>query len=847
MNIFKAASFSIAGICLIYFIYALLTGDNLALPWEVDTTFKTRPLLLEYFQLNGESAGLYVDQIISWQKFYTGEIQFLGWPETIVFCLFFIALITVSTVVTYLDRFSYFITSGIIVFVLIQMRLEELGIAQEYLTYAVIGGYAIVSYLFHSFYPNTKLWIRISAITLLYGIILGVILLGTNLTNPHLVAISYGIIGPVILSTIFIVFIAGDNIFTLFKLTTQGSSNGKESFKHFLIIGTIYVWLAILIFLQRTGYINISLFEETPYVLLVFSMASGYFCIDRKLHSIQDIFGITLLKNWLYPISCSLVLGLIAFAHLTINDSIVNALEWVIILSHMTFGLVFFVYALANFVSPLFENIEVWPVFFQGLRAPVLVARFLAFVLFLGGMFYLDNRPYYQVKAGQYGMLAALGKKVGNDILTDQYYRQSVFHDFYNFKANYSLAQIAKRADEVESVPIKLNNILRGAESPKARIAYSNYYAERDLLYQELTTLLNSIESENSPEAKNNLGLSHYRYSNYDSAYNYFVNDLSANSVVSEGNLAALNYDLAAKIKFDTTVNYKYTNDINVMINRQALANAQGDVIPYNLSLNPDTILTRPALFYLYNAALNQSDTEKDFILQTIDYYLASSKNDQYNNFLLIARAVGHYNQGNVNEAFRSIENSIAASQASAGFPYFVKAVWAFDQGQVDLTIESLDNASKKGYYEPQVQPFVDGLKELNNYSEVADISDQLGALENEKINLDSATYIKRLKTIADLNAFDHKTTLSAIEKISVYNDKDPDIYSILLSAININSNSPELLTAYIYQCARSGYSSFGKTAIDRLETMVGAEKIIEVEDKFESIQKERLADLIGK
>ena len=69
-------------------MYALIIGDNLALPWEIETTFKTRPLLLEYFQLKGQAAGLYIDQIISWQKFTTGVILYLGWPETILLIAF---------------------------------------------------------------------------------------------------------------------------------------------------------------------------------------------------------------------------------------------------------------------------------------------------------------------------------------------------------------------------------------------------------------------------------------------------------------------------------------------------------------------------------------------------------------------------------------------------------------------------------------------------------------------------------------------------------------------------------------------------------------------------------------
>lgn len=819
-------------------------GDNQALPWQIDNTYKTRPLLLEYFQLNGQAAGLYVDQIISWQKFTTGDIQYLTWPETILFIVFFLALITITTVVTYLDRFTYFIVSGVVVFVLIQLQLEELGISDPYLTYGTIGGYIVGSYLFQSLYPQTKLWIRLLVSIVIYGALVAIILLVANISHPHLVAISFGIMGPAIFATVFIVFIAGDNIFSLFKLTTQSSTNGKNSLKHFLIIGLLYVAITILIFLQRTGYTAFDIYLVNPYILLILSMISGFSALEKKLHSVVNM-ELKLIKYWLYPIGASLTLVLIGFAHLSVNDSIINAIEWVIILSHMAFAITFFCYALANFASPLVENLEVWHVFFKGLRAPVLVARFLGFVLFLGGMFYLENRPYYQVRAGQYAMLAAVAEKFENPLLTDQYYKQSVFFDFYNFKANYSLARIAKREDEIKDIPIKLNNIIKGGINPKARVAYANYYADRDLLYRELSSLMNSPESLSNPEVKNNLGLSHYRYSNYDSAYKYFSINQQASSQVSEANMAALNYDLAAQINFDTTANYQYTDEINVMINRQALANAQGNVIGYELALNKDTLLLKGELFYLYNAALNQTDTNKEFILNAIDFYLTNAKNQQFSSFLSIAKAVGNYNEGNVNMAFRTLESTIASNQSNAGFPYFMKAVWAFDQGQVEMTVESLEAAQRSGYNEPQIKPFIDELKILERYTEKADISEKLKILEGKRGVLDSTTYISNLIDIANLNAFDESTTLGALERLRAYAVAEKEIYDLLLTIIKVNPKSPKLLEQYIYQCARSGLSNFGRTALRNLEPMMESAQYGDVQEKFQIIQKERREKII--
>lgn len=667
----------------------------------------------------------------------------------------------------------------------------------------------------------------------------------TNVADPHLVTLSYGILSPIIFVTIFIVFIAGDNIFTLFKLTTQGSTNGKNSLKHFAIIGAIYVALAVLLFLQRTGYTELDIYFLNPYVLLVLSVVSGFYCIERKLEGLSDTLDLKLIRYWLYPVGACLLFALVAWAQLTVNDSIINAIEWVIIISHMTFGLAFYAYALINFIPPLMENLEVWPVFFKGLRTPILMVRLLAFILFLGGIFYLENRPYYQVKAGQFSMLASLAHEIDNELLTDQYYKQSVYFDFYNFKANYSLTRIAEGERELNEVPSQLRSILEASINPKARVALGNYYAERDMLYRELTTLMDSPESVTSGQTRNNLGLSHYRYTNYDSAYSYLEGNEGKSSVVSEANLAALNYDLAARVNFDTTVNYQHMDDIHVMINRQALANAQGNFIDFELELDNDTLLLKEDLFYLYNAALNQESTEKPKILEAIDYYLNSDKNDIYANFLLIAKAMALYNAGEINQAFNTINISIASNQGTAGFPYFTKAIWAFDQGQVDLTIENLEQAQKNGYNEPQAKDFVEKIKVLEAYAEKADISDLLDQLEEEKSVLDSAQYTERLLNIATKNAFDTETTLKAIEDLREVNEDE--VYGILLEAIDVNVNSSELLEQYIYECARTGLSNFGRTALSKISTMVDATVYNEISERFNSLVAARRAQFLNR
>lgn len=835
-NILKYLGLVLASLGLIWFGYAWFTGDELTLPWQVESSFKTRPFLLEYFSINGKPGGVVADQIISWQKFRTGELQYLLWPEKVLFMIIMITMAIGTLTVTYLNRFSYFIFSGFIIFCLIQLRLEELGVADPYLTYGLIGAYLLLTYYFQAINKKVSVLIRLISITLLYGSFIALVNYLPNMDYPNIVVLSFGFLGPLLWVTLFIIFIAGDNIYSLFKLTTQGSTEGKNSLIHFGIIGAVYVLLVALMFMEKNEDLQLDLFLISPESLLIASMISGYFCFDQKIKTFNIAGDTFVLKDWLYAVLCALTLGVVAYAKITANDAIENAVDWVILISHLAFGAAFFVYALINFLPALLQNMQVWHIFFEGPRTPMLTVRLFCVIMIVGGFLYLENRPYRMAKAGQYTMLASLAEYIDNDLLADQYHQQSNFFEFYNFRSNYALAQKARTTKERQEIPERLIAIMRGGENPKARVAYSNYFAERNDLYRTLSSLMYAPESKYNDQVQNNLGMAHYEYQNYDSAYRYFSASLGGGAYVSESNLAALNYDIAAQVDFDTTINYEYENNIHLKLNRQALANAQHQFLPFSFELDPDTILTREQLFYIYNAALGQKRDDYKEVEEAITYYRSSLKNAQYNTFLLTSLSFLYYHSGRVNNAFETIELVIASNLAAAGFPYYVKAVWAYDQGQSDLAVESINNARKRGFDEPALRNFMDDLKLVLDYDQQADISPLLQEARANQASVSPEEFLEKLKEIASTNAFDVSTTLEALTLAESAGLTTQEKYELLRNAIKVNNQSAELWKAYVIACAENNYRTFGETALESLSDLVSEEELELVREDFEEI-----------
>ncbi|WP_268123522.1 tetratricopeptide repeat protein [Roseivirga pacifica] len=816
----------------IFFIYAWVTGDSLILPWDTETDFQVRPLLLEYFQLNGKPSGVRIDQILSWQKFTIDELRYLEWPQYVLLGLFVMAMWLITATISLLDRFSFLLGSGIIILMISQLRLEELGFAQEYITYGLMGAYFALTYYFQAFKPHSSFALRLGMSALVYTTLIVLFALFARTENTAMVATAFSVMGPAILAALFILFIAGENIYIFFKVTTSSASNGKNGLIHFSIIGIIYLLICVALFMEKNGDIQFDIFLIEPRTLLLCSVVAAYFSFDNRHKSYEIEQQLGLLKQVLFPIAAALTLGLYAYCDITGTDALRSGLDWVIILAHFTMGVAYFVYTLINFLPEVLQKLPVWKIYYQGERTAILTLRLMGFILFLGGIFYTEYRPFYQVKAGQYAMLGALGEHVENDLIAKQYYDQSVYYEFYNFKANYGLSRLLRESGKPAESRNQLRSIFRGQEHAKARIKLANSYAESDDIYRELTTLQQTPEATYNAEVQNNLALAHYRFESYDSAYKYLSKSRAGASIVSEGNLAALNYDVASLINFDTTVNYSHTDNIHVKINRQALANEQKLDIPFSYSPAPDTLLVRSELFYLYNAAITQGDTQGEKVLEALNYYLENPKNEQYDSFLLLAKAVLLYDEGMVNEAFKTLNIVIARSPISSGFPLFVKAIWCFDQGLNEETVKYVNESKARAYQDEQLYEFIEAVKNMRQYTEGADISQALAEAKSLQ-NGDSTAYANALTKVASMNAFDAQSTLTAIELLEKHGASTDNVYKLLQEAVSINNKSPQLLEAYIYQCVENGLSSFGRTALDKYSTLVEYEQYFEVAKTF--------------
>jgi hypothetical protein len=808
----------------LYFLYSWSLGDRIGLPYQVATTYESVPFLLNYFDIDGLPSGIYVDQLIAWQNYFTEDIHYNPGLHQLLFWAFLICMVLVTVFISLLDRYNYLIAAGAICLMLTQLHFEELGLWQNSISYIIIGLFICTSYYFQAFRPQSPWTLRLIVSLVVYSILIGLFAYLSPVIEQPLVAISQGILGPIILSLLFVLFVAGENIFSLFKLATTAQP-GKKGLIHFALIGGIYLIICYLLFKEKNEGLSFDLYFIGPELLMISSMLSAYFSFDLRNHELDQATS-RLLKTYLFPAIGILFLLTYSFSIVTVNDSLQNCLEWIIIIAHFTLGATYFVYALINFAPALLQDFSIWKAFYRGPRTAILTVRMMGFILFLGGFFYLSYEPYYLAKAGQFNMLGDLARYLNKKDVARSYYKQSIYNDYFNLKANYSIHQLAEKEYDQAEAKTNLQSVFKHHDSPVTRIALANTYAKENRLFKSLETLQKSTPGEQNDELSNNLGLAHYYYKNYDSAYHYFLKGQS------EVNLEGIKYLLNDRLPFQLE---KTSPNIDKRINQQALANLNKENLKFEFNLAPDTLITRADIFYLYNASLSRAPMDREALIKTLTIYIDQPKNELFASFLYTARALAYYHEGWVNQAFQDIDLVISRSPNTAGFETYLKGIWYFDQGQTEQTVAYINKAQQRGFQNEQIKKFVAAVKNIKNYTEEADLSDLWQETLHEYENLGDPSALLKF---ASMNAFDVENTLNAIYTLKQANYDPKTIYDLLLSATDINHLSPQLLEAYIYQAQELNLTSFADTALEEYSNLASYDEFFRVAKQLNDMRE---------
>lgn len=317
-------------------------------------------------------------------------------------------------------------------------------------------------------------------------------------------------------------------------------------------------------------------------------------------------------------------------------------------------------------------------------------------------------------------------------------------------------------------------------------------------------------------------------------------------SPVTASNFLAIDLAIHESLDLDSVIQKTSTyTDYRTKANRQALANTGSMSPEIQIALAADSFLLMDELYYLYNAALGtkRGDTT---LLNGLEYYANYQRNVAVSDYLLTAQAIQLYNLGRVNQAFLLLNEGIAQSGRQAGLYSYIKAIWAYHQGALDLSFVLLGEAQSYNFDRQVIartySNFV--LRTIDNPAQ--GLKSDLEIFNQEKADLSEKEKEVGLRTIALKNAFDEENTLLAISELKKLNAEPEVIYEILQQAVQVNQRSVPIYEAYVYQTAEVGLSFFGRSALETMKEFTSAEEIERIEAALEQKQQQRQREVLN-
>jgi len=644
-----------------------------------------------------------------------------------------------------LGRWPFLLSMGLLILILASFRLEALqlpgllgtalsGRLPFLLLVVLFGGLA---YYFHAFRPDAPLAIRLLLFLLLS---LGSWLFFHQVAGvpfPAPTFLSYALPGLFLLTIVFVFVISSEIIAGLVYLTSMPRSGGRPlGLNNLLIIAGLYLVNLLLVWLSNTKRIDWSPILISPFLLYLVSVVLGFWGLRQPLRQSEG--GLSYRESGAF-----LYLGLALIATLTLtyafvvaNDPLIEALEDIILYSHLASGVAFLFYVLVNFYPLYRQQLAVHKVLYKPMRFSLTQTRVVAAI---GTATLLAMQNFFtlnQAIAGYFNNLGDVHAATGELRVAEQYYRLAISSEFQNHKSNYALASLALQQGDKATAAVHFQRALLKQPSPQAYAALSTVLLEDNLFFEAVKTLQGGIRTfPRSGELQNNLGYLYAKTSVADSAYYYLAaaTGNTSQDEVPQTNLLAfwvknprlLGLDSLAKATEARTYEPHEANRAAVDLLRQASEKPE----TYRPGWLADTAstdgLSVGKFARLYNYALLNRKPDST-LLRTLPRLEQNPANQDFVDDLLFARAVANYYTGDQRTAFELTSQLAEGNSRTGAYYQSVTGLWLMEQGlyrkAAEILGENTDTLS--AYYRAVAFTKVGALVEAQSLWDMASRND---------------------------------------------------------------------------------------------------------------------------
>lgn len=663
----------------VYLVYGYYYGISNIIDWET----KSRLVPVAFNNLTYNSGPLKIElplnQYLVFQ-YFDGSILKINpvfWTVYLIFLAISINL--VLTVISTISKFWFYGAMGAFIGFVVLFQPDHILLFDNSNRSASILIFCIfisISYIFREFKTGLSLLSRFlvfTGATVLTGII---IYFYSGVSHPFSYLVSYGIGATLLVSVIFILSISHEIIFSILYISSGSSRSGSSrSLVHFTVMSLIFLFYVFITYLHNSERISWNLVYLNPVLVLSISAFAGFWWLRKRENLYREILPFRPNAALLYLAFGAMTFATYGFILSVGNDPVAETFEDAVIYGQIGFGIMFFMYLIANFAGMMAKGWNVIPVAYKSRTIPFFVFR-LGGLLAAGFLLYQSGfLPYLQAKAGYYNLIGDLFWQNDETALAKEYYKKGSQYEYQNHRSNYALASIARLEKNKAEEIYYLENANLKKPTPYSYVNVSNRLLENDQYFEGLFKLSEGLSVfPGSPMINNNMGYFYSKTDVYDSAYYFFniARHLKPNSPVIRANSYALIAQAGVSLSLDS-IKQEIGNPESEAgyANMTALANQDGYLLDKNgIIYRPDSINTSLDFAMLFNTGLNKIRSPDTAFFSSLYRVTQRTGNPDYADNLDLIDALGLFENHQVEKAIHLMERLAIGTYRDKKYKY---------------------------------------------------------------------------------------------------------------------------------------------------------------------------------
>ncbi len=781
--------------------------------WDILSELDEIPAALDTFSDGTLKFTINGNAYIVKERYLASVMDINLWANHAFAVLFILGLNLLLSAFSGMSRYWFLGGMVLLAGILITFHLEIVFNSVNQLPFLVaFGAFAGLAFYFNTFAPQINALKRFFAFLVLS--IVAAVLIGftAKAANPSLAVFSYGLLSAIILSAIFILLVAHEISASLVWMVSNSGVKNRNHIPSFLAISSIYLLNVLLIYLEKSQYIDWNIISINPVALFGISMLLGIWGF-RDYSEQSNFFDFRSIGSWFYLGLAIITTATIGYTYATANDPLIEAFEDFISYAHVAMGLCFFFYVLINFTQPLQKGLEVHKVIYKPKFYELLLFRMAAAIVVFMLISFKNYNNYFQTKASYYNAIADYYTATEDFQAAETFYKEALHFDIRNHKSNYALASLALKNGDKENTGLFLKNALEKNASPFAYAGLSKVLQEKDMFFDALFTLREGVSKfPQNQQLLTNIAYLYEKTKVLDSTF-YYLNLAKTNC--SDCDLAESNL-LAYKLKYGSSSpeelqKLTFSNEVatyaSLRANRAAFDKLAKKQASTYIEFTKDSAINVSQFALLYNLS-SFNNTMFPYSNKDLQNIQRKEANNDFFEDLEFAISCRNYFSKNKLEGLKQL--AVLANDSTKHKPLYnqVAGMWFLQQGVYDKAVEFLSKAGDVSS--------VEVLQKQNYQQTIADFQ-KAKAEELFKTAFTKKADFDKVLQENPLNPY----VLNKV--VDFYNNtlkKPNDAYNFVFRAAELNDTSAEIWKIYTLQSLKIGLTDYVADGLAKVQQL---------------------------